>query len=53
MVHPPIPADIAGPPMEHVTTLRFSLADVARRLGVTISAISRALRRPATLALFH
>jgi transcriptional regulator with XRE-family HTH domain len=32
--------------MERVTTLGLSLADVARRLGVTISVISRALRRP-------
>jgi transcriptional regulator with XRE-family HTH domain len=39
--------------MERRITLRLSLADVARRLGLTISAISRALRRPATLALFH
>jgi hypothetical protein len=29
-----------------VTTLRLSLAEVARRLGVTTLAISRAVRRP-------
>jgi hypothetical protein len=33
-------------PNESVITARLSLAEVARQLGVTTSAISRAVRRP-------
>jgi len=41
----PIPALLATLASELVTTLGLSLAEVARRLGVTTSAISRAVRR--------
>jgi len=42
----PIPALRASLARELVTRLGLSLAEVARRLGVTTSAISRAVRRP-------
>jgi len=42
----PIPALRAILTTELVTTLGLSLAEVARQLGVTTSAISRAVRRP-------
>jgi len=40
-----IPAPRATLAMELVTTLGLSLAEVARQVGVTSSAISRAMRR--------
>jgi hypothetical protein len=42
----PLPALRANLATERVTTLGLSLAEVARQLGVTTSAISRAVRRP-------
>jgi len=42
----PIPALRATLATEIATTLGLALAEVARRLGVTTPAISRAVRRP-------
>ena len=42
----PLPALRAILATECVTTLGLSLAEVARQIGVTTSAISRAVRRP-------
>jgi hypothetical protein len=42
MVRLSIPLDIVGPPMERVATLRLSLADVARRLGVHLGYLAGA-----------